>query len=330
MVNTNLGRQERQRKRGKDNERERGGKGKHVKALQTDKQNGNSYNLPLALSVEAEAWACPQRVVGVVVGTVVAIAGAAATGNPQRKSCSGCAFNYWNNPPVRPSWGGSHFFSAFLSISLSYIFTFTFTLFFFLFNCVFLSFFLFFVCDNLELYLLLCAWRQFYLFYVNNAGSNGNADKAPQVAELGKWLATFWGYLREPFGSWAQQVRGGAGQASAQGQQPQLMSRSLLNALISWGSSFDDNSPDLNDSEELFPLRTESRVLPPPACAVPQLAQRERQHYFQRGAALFPPLLFICTYSPHVLCLVFVFVFILLCSYSHSYSASYWFLGNVC
>lgn len=77
-------------------ERERGGKGKHVKALQTDKQNGNSYNLPLALSVEAEAkaWACPQRVVGVVVGAVVAIAGAAATGNPQRKSCSGCAFNY--------------------------------------------------------------------------------------------------------------------------------------------------------------------------------------------------------------------------------------------
>lgn len=222
MVNTNLGREGRQQQRGKDNERERerGGKGKHVKALQTDKQNGNSYNLPLALSVEAEAWACPQRVVGVVVGAVVAIAGAAATGNPQRKSCSGCAFNYWNNPPVRPSWGGNHFFSAFsLSLSLSLIYLLLLLrCVFFLFNCVFLSFFcfLFFVCDNLELYLLLCAWRQFYLFYVNNAGSNGNADKAPQVAELGKWLATFWGYLREPFGSCAQQGagRGGAGKCA--------------------------------------------------------------------------------------------------------------------
>lgn len=90
----------------------------------------------------------------------------------------------------------------FLSLSLLYIYFYFYVVFFFLFNCVFLLFFfLFFVCDNLELYLLLCAWRQFYLFYVNNAGSNGNADKAPQVAELGKWLATFWGYLREPFGS---------------------------------------------------------------------------------------------------------------------------------
>lgn len=81
-----------------------------------------------------------------------------------------------------------------------------------------------------------------------------------------------------------------------------------------------------NCSHCAWALRTvsaESSVLLP-ACAVPQLAQRERQHYFQRGAALFPLLLFICTYSPMycapAFTLVFVFVFILLYSYSEPYS----------